>query len=78
MRLLEEGGRALRPNSSSSIDSGSALCVAAIRAIVEENVVIGSLTRCCCQVGAPDPVFTGGERAGVRRAVLPSKRDLGP
>jgi len=32
----------------------------------------------CVQVGAPDPAVTGGERAGVRRPLLPPQRDLGP
>jgi hypothetical protein len=32
----------------------------------------------CIQVGAPDPVFAGGERAGVRWPLLPPQRDLGP
>ena len=30
------------------------------------------------QVGAPDPAAAGGERASVRRALLPPQRDLGP
>ena len=32
----------------------------------------------CVQVGAPDPAFAGGGRAGVRWPLLPPQRDLGP
>jgi len=32
----------------------------------------------CVQVGALDPAVAGGERAGVRRPLLPPQRDLGP